>query len=136
LTKILKLVLIALFILVVYVAAILLGFNLPKPAFLDNGIEGKAELQVTLLMNNNVRNPLANIEVDVAEKPGPPPKGGVAATDENGIATFKIKPGDYYIYFNDNSFPGNLAVPAPKQVTVVEDKITTKQFLIETSGER
>ncbi len=131
--KILKFVLIFIIVLVVlYVGAILLGVNLPKPAFLDNGIEGNAGLKVTLLMNNNLRNPVNKVEVDVAKKPGQPPKGGVAATDESGVAVFKIKPGIYYIYFNDVTFPKNLAVPEARQVTVDENSVKEETFLINT----
>ncbi len=132
--KIIKYALIFIVVLAVfYAGAIFLGFNLPQPAFLNNGIEGNAELKVTLLMDNNVKNPLPNVEVDVAEKPGNPPKGGVAITDESGVATFKIKPGTYYIFFNDLSFPKNLAVPQLQQITVSGEKVSEKTFLITTS---
>ena len=83
-------------------------------------------------MDNNVRNPLSKIEVDVAEKPGQPPKGGIAVTDEEGIATFNIKPGNYFIYFNNLTFPKNLSVPDPQSITVIEDSINEKTFLITT----
>ena len=119
-------------LIIFYAAAIMLGLDLPKPAFLNKGIEGNAELSVTLLMNNNVKNPIPNTEVDVAEKPGQPPKGGVAITNESGVATFKIKPGNYYIYFNENSFPKNLAIPESQQITVVEGKVNEKTFLVNT----
>jgi len=131
--KALKFVILILIILVVlYAGAIFTGFNLPKPAFLNKGIEGNAKLKVTLLMDNNVKNPLANIEVDVAEKPGQPPKGGVGITDEKGTATFKIKPGSYFIYFNDITFPGNLKVPELESITVSEGVINEKTLLITT----
>lgn len=134
--KIFKFILIFLLIGVVfYFSAIFLGFNLPKPPFLEKGIEGNSKLQVTLLMDNNVKNPLPNIEVDLAEKPGKPPSGGVAMTDESGVANFKVKPGTYFIYFNDLSFPKNLAVPQPQQITVSDEKISEKTFLITTRNE-
>ncbi len=132
--KTLKLIVISLVgLAILYVGLIFAGFNLPKPAFLEKkGIEGNAELEVTLLMDNNVKNPLPNIEVDVAEKPGPPPKGGIGLTDENGVAMFKIKPGNYFIYFNDTVFPKNLATPPLEQITVVEGSINEKTLLITT----
>lgn len=135
LVKTLKFIIIGLFILaILYVGAIFLGFNLPKPAFLeDKGIEGNSELKVTLLMDNNVKNPLPNIEVDVAEKPGQPPKGGIAITNEEGIATFKVKPGSYFIYFNDDTFPKNLDTPEPQPINVTEEAISEKTFLITTN---
>ncbi len=131
--KIVKYILIFLGVLIIfYIGAALLGL-LPKPAFLDQGIAGNAELKVTLLMDNNVKNPLSGIEVDVAVKPGNPPKGGVAVTDETGVATFNVKPGTYYVFFNDLSFPKNLAVPQPQMVTVSEGKISEKTLLITTA---
>lgn len=131
--KILKYVLISAFALaILYVGAIFLGFDLPKPAFLDKGIEGKAVLKVTLLMDNNNNDPVSKTEVDVALKPGQPPKGGVAFTDEAGVATFNIKPGTYSIYFNENSFPNNLAIPEPQSITVVEEGNNETTFLIDT----
>jgi hypothetical protein len=117
---------------VFYFVAIFLGFNLPKPALMERGIEGNAELKVTLLMDNNVRNPLPNIEVDLAEKPGQPPKGGVAITNEQGVATFKVKPGSYFIYFNEVSFPKNLSAPEPQAVTVAEGSVNEKTLLVGT----
>ncbi len=132
--KVLKYILVLFIALVVfYVGAILLGFNLPKPASLDKGIEGNAELRVTLLMDNNLKNPLPNIEVDVAEKLGQPLKGGVAITNEQGVATFKVKPGSYYIFFNSGAFPKNLAEPEPQQVTVSEGGTNEKTILVNTS---
>lgn len=131
--KILKFVLIFIAAAVVfYIAAILLGADLPKPAFLDKGIEGNAQLNVTLLMDNNVKNPISDVEVDLAEKPGQPPKGGVAVTNEQGIATFKVKPGNYVIFFNDNTFPKNLKVPGLVQVEVKEGITNEKVILVTT----
>jgi len=98
---------------------------------MTNTIKGDAVLEVTLLMNNNSRDPLGKIEVDVAEKPGPPPEGGIAITDESGIATFRIKPGVYFIYFNNSNFPKNLSTPEPSSVVVTEG-INTKTILITT----
>lgn len=132
--KILKFVLIFIVAVVIfYAVAVLLGVNLPKPAFLKKGIEGNAELKVTLLMDNNVQNPLSNVEIDLAEKPGQPPKGGLALTDESGVAVFKVKPGSYYIYFNDNTFPKNLKVPELEQIVVKEGVVNEKTILVTTS---
>ncbi len=84
-------------------------------------------------MDNNVKNPLPNIEVDLGEKPGQPPKGGTAITNESGVATFKVKPGSYYIYFNDNTFPKNLEVPELGQIVVTEGVVSEKIILVTTS---
>jgi hypothetical protein len=124
----------AVLITTLYIGAIFAGFNLPKPSFLeDKGIAGDATLKVTLLMDNNLRNPLSKIEVDVAKEPGPPPKGGIAYTDEQGVATFNIKPGEYYIYFNTLNFPKNLSVPREQAVTVAPNAIAEKTLLITTA---
>jgi hypothetical protein len=126
--------LVLIFLVILYVGAIFAGFNLPKPVFLENkGIEGNVELKVTLLMDNNVKDPLSNVEVDVAPEPGQPPKGGVALTNEEGVATFKIKPGSYFIYFNESTFPKNLATPNPQSVIVAEGSVNEKTILITTS---
>ncbi len=131
--KILKFVLIFLIALIIfYVGAVLLGVNLPKPTLFNKGIEGKAELRVTLLMDNNIKNPVSNVEVDVAKNPGQPPKGGFGTTNASGTAIFKIKPGTYYIYFNEATFPKNLAVPELEQITVDETSVKEKTILITT----
>jgi hypothetical protein len=105
-----------------YVGAILAGFNLPGAGLIQkNDISGSAVLEVKLVMDNRAQDPLANIEVDVAEEPGPPPEGGVAATNDAGVATFQIKPGSYVVYFNSLSFPENLAIPESKPVTVTKE---------------
>lgn len=127
-----KVILTLIILVALYAGAIFAGFNLPKPAFLDNGIEGNTELKIILLMDNNVKNPLSNIEVDVAEKPGQPPKGGIAITNEQGIAIFKIKPGSYFIYFNNLTFPKNLNTPEPQSITITEGVVNEKTLLITT----
>jgi len=67
--------------------------------------------------------PIKNLEIDVGKKLGPPPRGGVAYTDENGIATFYLKPGKYYLYFNAANFPKDFEYPEPKEIIVEEGKI-------------
>jgi len=104
------------------------GFNFLK--IFQKGIEGTAKLEITLLMDNGT--PLANIEVDVAERPGTPPSGGISYTDENGIAVFNIKPGQYYIFFNSNSFPENLIIPDPEPIQVQEEIIN--QYTIQVKA--
>ena len=80
-------------------------------------IKGIASLNVTV--KTKLGAPVKNVEVDVGKKAGPPPIGGVAKTNEKGIATFFVKPGNYVIYFNDNTFPAELKAPAsPKKVRV------------------
>lgn len=113
-----------LLIIIVLLAGYLLGSFLPITGFSffpQKGIQGNAELQIKLTTPDN--KSLANVEVDVAEKPGAPPKDGVAITNESGVATLKVKSGTYFIFFNSNTFPANFEIPATKQVIVEEGKI-------------
>jgi hypothetical protein len=116
-----------------YFGATFLGFNLPKPAFLTDSISGSAVLEVRLLMDNNVQDPVARVEVDLAEEPGPPPDGGVATTDQTGTATFNVKPGEYVIYFNDSNFPENLSAPATQPVTVTQEGPNVVTIMLSTA---
>ena len=101
-------------------------FNLP---FLQGDVRGETELRVTVLVDNN--QPVANLEVDVAEKPGPPPKGGAIETDEKGIATFYLKPGVYYIYFNMKNFRSDLEpLPEGSKRIKVESGIINEETII------
>lgn len=81
-------------------------------------IVGETELRVKLLTEN--QEPVAGIEVDVGERAGgQPPKGGIAETDDKGVAIFFIKPGNYFIYFNALKFPKNLQQPKGGNVPVI-----------------
>lgn len=102
-------------------------------SFAGKSIEGNAKLNVKLVLDNG--QPLTKIEVDVGEKTGPPPKGGVAVTNEEGIASFNIKPGDYVIYFNMGTYPKNLDWPegGPEtKIQVEENKINEKILILKT----
>ncbi len=121
------------------VTAFILGYiagnTLPFTGFAIPGksIEGKAKLEVKLVLDNG--QPLERIEVDVGETTGPPAKGGVAVTDENGVATFAIRPGTYVIYFNLSTFPKNLEVPedgSETKVQVTESTTNRKTIILKT----
>jgi len=119
-----------------YVGAILIGFKLPGSEIIkEEGIAGEAVLEVKLMMDNTAQDPLANVEIDVAEKPGPPPEGGVGLTDERGIAVFRIKPGSYVVYFNQTNFPGNLRDPGAQPVVVTEEGPNQMTIQISTAAE-
>jgi len=83
-------------------------------------IIGNCELRVAIFSEDM---PIKDLEVDIAKQPGPPPEGGVFYTDDNGIATFNLKPGKYFLYFNSSNFPQNLEYPEPQEVLVEEGKI-------------
>ncbi len=120
-------------LLVVFMVGYALGNVLPFNLswFSGQGIMGDAKLEVKLVMDNGT--PLSKIEVDVGEKTGPPLKGGVAVTNENGVATFSIKPGSYVIYFNLGTFPKNLDWPqgGPEtKIQVEENKVNEKTIIL------
>lgn len=102
-------------------------FSLPQ--FGDQGIKGDVTLQVILKMED-MGNPVANVEVDLAEEPGQPPIGGTALSDENGVALFNIRPGRYFIFFNDNNFPKNLRTPEPQPIEVKSGEINKTEILM------
>lgn len=95
---------------------------------------GPARLEVAVTMDNGT--PVPNLEVDVAEKPGSPKRGGVAITDQNGIAVLDIQPGDYFIFFNENNFPQNLAHANPQPVRVTEGGVNKKMIVLTTKKDQ
>lgn len=111
-------------VITIFLLGYALGNFLPFSGFgeQEKGIAGTAKLEVTILAENN--KPVANLEVDVAEKPGPPKLGGTAETNENGVATFNIQPGNYFIYFNSGNFPQNLKEGEPRPIQVIEGSVS------------
>jgi hypothetical protein len=93
-------------------------------------VEEKSKLQVTVLKDDNT--PVANLEVDVAEEPGPPPEGGKTKTDGNGVATFHLKAGIYYIYFNSLGFPTDLKYPQPETIQIQQDIVNKYTIVLKT----
>lgn len=120
--KILKI----LVVVVIFILGYALGNFFPWSGFGGTGagvgIKGSAKLEVTILSGNN--QPVANLEVDAAEKPGPPLPGGSVMTNGNGVATFNIQPGNYFIYFNSGNFPQNFKEPALQQIQVSEGSVS------------
>lgn len=120
-------------LLLVFVVGYILGNILPWSGFGNNGetgILGSAKLEVTILNENN--SPVPNLEVDVAEKPGPPQMGGTAQTDKNGVATFNIQPGNYFIYFNSGNFPQNLKEGEPQPIQVSEGSVSKTTIILKS----
>ncbi|MBI5071997.1 hypothetical protein HZB93_03875 [Candidatus Falkowbacteria bacterium] len=94
-------------------------------------IKGEAVLKVTVVTDKN--EPVKNLEVDVAETPGPPAEGGSASTDDQGIAAFSIKPGKYVVFFNSGNFPANLEYPEDTPtVEVSRDKSVEQKIILKT----
>ena len=98
------------------------------PFFQDQGIKGDVRLEVILEMDNG--QPLENVEVDLAEQPGPPPVGGIALSDENGLAVFSVKPGNYFIFFNDMNFPKNIKTPESQAIEVNEGETNQVKVIL------
>jgi len=97
----------------------------------EENIQGNTQLVITAKMAET-NTPVSNLEIDLAKEPGPPPVGGIALTDENGIAKFNVQPGTYFIYFNQANFPKNLIVPESEQVTVSESAVNEKEIVFVT----
>ena len=76
-------------------------------------------------------SPAANLEVDVGTVSGKVLEGGHEETNSSGVATFKIKPDTYSIFFNANNFPSGLAYP-DTQVTTRSDQTTTQTIVLKT----
>ncbi len=114
------------FFIVLLLAGYTLGsiFPLDFSRLAGRSIEGNTVLQVKALMDNG--QPIPKLEIDLDTQPGPPAKGGVSHTDDNGTATFKVKPGDYVIYFNNGTFPKNLGMVGIVPVTVETEKVNEK----------
>ncbi len=97
-----------------------------KPA---GDIFGNNKVEITLL--NEDQQPLTNVEINLGEKTGTPPQGGRQVTNSKGVATFFVKPGKYFIYFNDLFFPKDLMKPIDLlQITVEEGKPVTKTVIL------
>lgn len=128
--KIVKAIKIILFSLILLIAGYTLGNVLPFKGFLgQDSIVGKAKLEVKVLQENNL--PIENLEVDVAEQPGPPKEGGAIKTNSEGVAFFEIKPGHYFIFFNANNFPDQFQTPKDIEIDVAEGQTTKKTIILE-----
>lgn len=97
----------------------------------EESIQGNSQLVVTAKMAET-NSPVPNLEIDLAIEPGPPPAGGIALTNENGIAKFYVQPGVYFVYFNHANFPENLIVPESEKITVTEGEINKKDIILFT----
>jgi hypothetical protein len=118
----------ALIIAVVCLVALNRMLNINRFLF-QNNIKGDVKLEVTVLRENH--QPVANLEVDMAKTSGQPPEGGVAQTDNKGIAVFYLRPNTYVIYFNGNNFPQDLQQPENlTQVKVEKNKINRQTIIL------
>ena len=114
------------------VAGYLIGSFFPVKGFFsanEQGISGNAILKVTVLRPD--KKPATNLEVDIATEVGKVLNGGHVNTDSNGVATFKIKPGTYYIFFNANNFPKNLLYKDVPPVLVTESSTAAETIILQ-----
>lgn len=124
-------------VIIVFVVGYAVGNFFPFSGFGKNagseggiGIKGSAKLEVTILDSSS--KPVTNLEVDVAEKPGPPLPGGDSLTNQDGVATFNIKPGNYVIFFNSGNFPQNLQESEIQPIQVVEGSVNKKTITLKS----
>ena len=115
------------FLIIGYILGNILPVELTNLSFKkeDQGIKGDILFTLTGKMTET-EVPLPNLEIDLGLQPGNPPVGGVAITDENGVAVFSVQAGAYFIYFNDNTFPKNLVMPEPEQIIISKEGINDK----------
>lgn len=84
-------------------------------------------LKVTLLYKDS---PAKNVEVDLAETPGPD-NYCYQITDDNGVVEFGSVPvGSYYIYLNMNNYPEEYGIPSAEERATIE-KDTTLEVTLE-----
>jgi len=110
----------------------LLGTWKPLSTFMtgSNSIKGTTEVKVTVLGPTN--QPVTNLEVDIATKNGPPTAEGVRTTDAQGVATFNLKAGHYFVFFNTTKFPSDFNVPRESEIDVIEGQINAKTIILST----
>ena len=120
--------------LALFVGGYVLGSYFPVSGLLSGqkSIKGDSELKVTVLDYAN--QPVSNLEVDVANENEPPTADGVRKTDANGIATFNLKPGHYYVFFNTINFPQNFQVPRETEIDVTEGQTNSKTIILQNAG--
>ena len=74
------------------------------------------------------------MEVDIATEIGKVLEGGHVNTDANGVATFKVKPGNYFIFFNALNFPQDLEYRETPQIEVSDGKTVSKIIILQAKG--
>lgn len=115
---------------VLFVGGYFLGSFRPVTGLLpQETIKGDNQFTVTILDSAN--QPVADLEVDVAEKNGPPTGEGVKKTNTSGVATFNLKPGHYFIFFNTVNFPvDQYQVPREMEIDIAEGQTATKTIIL------
>lgn len=122
---------IILFAIVFFIIGYIVG-NISPLAFFQflGSVVGDTKLRVTVLKDDNI--PVQNLEVDIGLKLGPPPRGGVAITDQKGEAIFYLKPGKYFIFFNAANFPKDLEYPSPRAIEIKEGEVNQQTIYLKS----
>jgi hypothetical protein len=76
------------------------------------------------------KSPATNLEVDIGTSAGQVYEGGHEVTDLSGVATFKVKPDTYIIFFNAINFPKNLKYEET-QVTTEDGQIANRTIILQ-----
>jgi len=92
-------------------------------------ISGDVELKVIVL--DEKKNPIPNLEVDLDKNVPPSPARMLFVdTDENGVATFQLKPGTYFVFFNGNNFPNDFQMPTTRKIDVKSGKVNELTIIL------
>jgi len=92
-------------------------------------ITGDVELKVTVL--DEKKNPIPNLEVDLDKSlPPSPARMLFVDTDENGVATFQLKPGTYFVFFNANNFPNDFRIPRAQKIDVKSGQVNELTIIL------
>ena len=92
-------------------------------------ISGDVELKVIVL--DEKKNPIPNLEVDLDKNvPPSPARMLVVETDENGVATFQLKPGTYFVFFNGNNFPNDFQMPTTRKIDVKSGQVNELTIIL------
>jgi hypothetical protein len=92
-------------------------------------ISGDVELKVTVL--DEKKNPIPNLEVDLDKSlPPSPARMLFVDTDENGVATFNLQPGTYFVFFNGNNFPKDFQIPNTRKIDVKSGQVNELTIIL------
>ncbi|MBI5956697.1 MAG: protein kinase [Chloroflexi bacterium] len=97
-------------------------------------LPGEVGLKVKLL--GPTGGPMADLEVDLwksAPTGQKPPDAGSMRTGQDGVVSFKVEPGEYWVGFNAYGFPADLVYPMPASVSVSREGTTEVAIKIPAS---
>jgi len=129
------------FIVLAIILGYILGNVLPFNGFLNAANNNAQNTQVTgipenkgrlvVKVRNNNEEPIVGIEIDVATQPGLPAQWGIKEANIQGLATYDIDPGQYYVFFNLNRFPSEYIVQSERRVIIIAGQQQNITFTLE-----